>query len=366
MKLPEVLFGSAICLFSLLGVFLLSGKKSRSYGFGWLGLFFFLLALNFIDGMLLLNSTLMDIPWLAFWEDPFALLYGPLIYFFTIHLHTRKWNWTLRRFLHIVPFIVSELLVAIFHAKTSSVEIVTILDSIHNLNQNFMMLIGIVPFFIHLLIYLVLARRFLVFQRDELQQYYSSIDLDWAFQVIQMLMIIFTISFLSSIIQYSGLNNIFSILFLSLNVLTVTLTLRLLLKAMSQPLFQSIARPLSGSELSMDDMEEIKEKIVNILSEKKLFSNPELTIKDLAGEINISERTVSQVINKALGKNFYDLVNDYRIREACRIFDTNTDNGLTVLEVLYQVGFNSKSSFNTQFKKKTGLTPSEYKSRQRK
>ncbi len=361
MKPPEALFISAICLFCLLGIFLASDKKSRGYGFGWLGLFFLLLAINFIDGMMLLNGNLMKLPSLAFWEDPFALLYGPLIYFFTLHLNTRKWTWNLRLFYHIAPFLVVELIVAIFHARTSASDIVTILDSIRNQNQNFMMLIGIVPIFIHVLTYVFLARKTLIRHREELQQYYSSIDLDWAFHVIQMVVIIFLISFFSSIVQYSGLKNIFSILLLSLTVISVALTIRLLLKAMSKPLFQTVVRPASGSELPAGEMAEVREKIIQKLSEQKLFTNPELTIKDLAGEINISERTVSTVINKSIGKNFYDMINDYRIGEACRIFDTNMDPKLTVLEVLYQVGFNSKSSFNTQFKKKTGHTPSEYK-----
>jgi AraC-like DNA-binding protein len=265
-----------------------------------------------------------------------------------------------------MPFIIFELLVAIFHANTSSADIVAILGSIRNLEQNFMVLVGMVPFFMHVLTYVILAKRTLVHHREELKQYYSSIDLDWAFQVIQMVVIIFLISFLSSIVQYSGLKTIFFILLLSLIVISVVLTSLLLLKAMSHPLFQAVTRSVSGNELSIREMEEVKEKIIRIFSEKKLFTNPELTLKDLAGEINVSDRTASQVINKLMGKNFYDFVNDYRIREACQIFDTHMDPRLTVLEVLYQVGFNSKSSFNTQFKKKTGLTPSEYKASQRK
>jgi AraC-like DNA-binding protein len=54
-------------------------------------------------------------------------------------------------------------------------------------------------------------------------------------------------------------------------------------------------------------------------------------------------------------------VNRYRIEEAKRLLTNPPDKKITVLEVLYEVGFNSKSSFNTLFKKYTGLTPSEFK-----
>ena len=63
-----------------------------------------------------------------------------------------------------------------------------------------------------------------------------------------------------------------------------------------------------------------------------------------------------------LGKSFFDLINSYRIEEAKKMIKEPEDEKMTISEVMYKVGFNSKSSFNTAFKKYTGLTPSEYKS----
>ena len=67
------------------------------------------------------------------------------------------------------------------------------------------------------------------------------------------------------------------------------------------------------------------------------------------------------MINETVGQNFFDFVNRYRIEEAKKLLANPADKKITVLEVLYEVGFNSKSSFNTLFKKHTGLTPSEFK-----
>ena len=61
------------------------------------------------------------------------------------------------------------------------------------------------------------------------------------------------------------------------------------------------------------------------------------------------------------GKSFFDFINAFRIREAQQVFRESGDDKLTILEVMYQVGFNSKSSFNTAFKKETGQTPSEFR-----
>jgi AraC-like DNA-binding protein len=67
------------------------------------------------------------------------------------------------------------------------------------------------------------------------------------------------------------------------------------------------------------------------------------------------------VINDLTGKNFFEFINHYRIEEAKRMLTNPKDKKITVLEVMYQSGFNSKSSFNTLFKKQTGLTPVEFK-----
>ena len=100
------------------------------------------------------------------------------------------------------------------------------------------------------------------------------------------------------------------------------------------------------------------EKLENAMFEKSLYKNPNLTLQDLSQEINISSHQLSQFLNTNLGKNFTSYVNEFRINEACKII-TSSDK-LTLEAVGYDVGFNSKSTFFTAFKKITGLTPAEY------
>jgi AraC-like DNA-binding protein len=89
--------------------------------------------------------------------------------------------------------------------------------------------------------------------------------------------------------------------------------------------------------------------------------DPDLTLEQLASQLKLRPKLLSQAINEGLGQNFFEFVNTYRIGEAKRLLTDPADKKITVLEVLYQVGFNSKSSFNTVFKKQTGMTPSEFK-----
>ena len=94
---------------------------------------------------------------------------------------------------------------------------------------------------------------------------------------------------------------------------------------------------------------------------RRPWLDPDLTLEQLALQLKFRPKLLSQAINDGLGQNFFEFINTYRIGEAKRLLTNPADKKVTVLEVLYQVGFNSKSSFNTVFKKQTGLTPSEFK-----
>lgn len=99
------------------------------------------------------------------------------------------------------------------------------------------------------------------------------------------------------------------------------------------------------------------------MAKQEPYLNPELTIQDLASQLDIDVRELSLLINHYLNQNFYDFINQYRIDKATQILKNPEQQKLTILEILYQIGFNSKSSFNTSFKKRTGLTPTEYRKR---
>jgi AraC-like DNA-binding protein len=109
---------------------------------------------------------------------------------------------------------------------------------------------------------------------------------------------------------------------------------------------------------------EEKEKINSLntfMSEEEPFLDPSLTIYELSKQIGFPAKELSLLINHDLNQHFFDFVNGFRIRKAMEILADPDKKELTVLEILYEVGFNSKSSFNTAFKKYTQLTPTEYR-----
>ncbi|WP_411812503.1 helix-turn-helix domain-containing protein [Chryseobacterium scophthalmum] len=95
--------------------------------------------------------------------------------------------------------------------------------------------------------------------------------------------------------------------------------------------------------------------------EKEPFLDSSLTIQDLAEQVKIPVKDLSALINLYMNKHFFDFINEYRIEKAKEILKDPLQKELTILEILYQVGFNSKSSFSTSFKKYTGKTPTDFR-----
>ncbi len=120
--------------------------------------------------------------------------------------------------------------------------------------------------------------------------------------------------------------------------------------------YQSSSLPGDLKNKHFDDL-------LGLLSQQKLYLDPLLNLDKLARPLNISGKQLSQLINESAGNNFNDFINKYRIEEAQNLMKKDNKRQPNILEIAYQVGFNSKSTFNTAFKKFTNSTPSEYRRR---
>ena len=114
------------------------------------------------------------------------------------------------------------------------------------------------------------------------------------------------------------------------------------------------------SGLNPEQAEIIYSNLVNFLMTNKTFTEPEITLGSLAKDLNINPNHLSQVINTYEEKSFYDFINFKRIEEFKRIAVLPKNQNYTLLSLAYECGFNSKTSFNRNFKRVTGLSPSKY------
>lgn len=106
---------------------------------------------------------------------------------------------------------------------------------------------------------------------------------------------------------------------------------------------------------------ELKESLLYLLNDRKLFKTNNLTLEKLSIELETNRHNTSQVINEHFNMNFFELINKYRIEEAKLILEGDFGSNRNIIDVAYEVGFNNKVTFNKSFKKETGLTPSQYR-----
>jgi AraC-like DNA-binding protein len=114
------------------------------------------------------------------------------------------------------------------------------------------------------------------------------------------------------------------------------------------------------SALSQQLVTEIHLKLKQVMTEHKLFLNPELTLAELAGKLEVHSNHLSQVINSAEGKTFYDFINTLRVDEFKRQVALPENRKYTLLALAFECGFNSKTAFYRNFRNATGQSPTDY------
>ncbi len=115
------------------------------------------------------------------------------------------------------------------------------------------------------------------------------------------------------------------------------------------------------SGLTKAKAEAFHNKLLHRMETDKPFTYSSLKLTQLAKMVGTTPNYLSQVINEECEQNFYDFVNGYRIEEAKKMIQDPASEQVTLLSIAYDVGFNSKSAFNTAFKKYTGMTPSQFR-----
>jgi AraC-like DNA-binding protein len=107
-----------------------------------------------------------------------------------------------------------------------------------------------------------------------------------------------------------------------------------------------------------------KKRLLEIIEGQKLYLDPELSLPKLAQKMQCSTHDVSHLINQGFQCNFYQLINKYRIEESKRLLLDPNMQHLNILAIGFEAGFNSKTTFNTQFKAQVGVSPLEYRNQE--
>lgn len=114
----------------------------------------------------------------------------------------------------------------------------------------------------------------------------------------------------------------------------------------------------SNKKIESPEAKALLEQLDVLMKTKHIYTDSTLKLNDVAVQLKIPAHQLSQLLNDNLGKSYSSFVNEYRIRRACELVETQ--HNLTLEGIGYEVGFRSKSTFFTTFKKMMGVTPSQY------
>ena len=103
-----------------------------------------------------------------------------------------------------------------------------------------------------------------------------------------------------------------------------------------------------------------KERILQLMQAGKAYEDPELSLTQVAKQLQSNPSHVSKMVNKGFGVNFNDFVNQYRIAAVKEMLSNGEHKQQTLLGIAFECGFNSKATFNRAFKKVTGLSPKDW------
>lgn len=115
------------------------------------------------------------------------------------------------------------------------------------------------------------------------------------------------------------------------------------------------------SGLTPDQLRLHKKRLDHIVQVQKAYLTPDLTLPKLADEVGCSVNNLSQVINAGFGTSFFDYLNRYRIDHAKVLLTCRERHDSAILNIAFEVGFNSNSAFYCAFKKYVGQTPAQYR-----
>lgn len=118
-----------------------------------------------------------------------------------------------------------------------------------------------------------------------------------------------------------------------------------------------VPQPVSEVNKDTRHLVELKE----LMEEKKVYRAEGLSLRTLSRQLSIPDRQLSQLINDKLNKTFFDLVNYYRVEEAKQMLLEEEEEKRNILDIAFEVGFNTKSAFNRAFKKHTNMAPSQFR-----
>ena len=358
------------CLMLVILLLVMNHGNAQSNLF--LALFLIAVGLDAFDTLIYWNPNIKTIFLTQFVQIFFVLkfsvyLNAPMLYLYTKSIVYSDYKFTRREWLHLLPLALSPFYLGLFYYSLGDAEI-------YHVAQDYNALFNTVLFQGHLwarnivyVLYGTMSYQLLVHYNECLKENYSNIekiDHSWLRLLIVGFIAIWIWNFAGYILDLvldpvwlpdtmGIIGNYFNFIFINTLVL-YSLTHSNLYKGV-----QSSAEEQKNSDLEVTDPRHIA-ILVKAMEEDKFFLAPDITLEQLADHVSLSARQVSNIINRHFNKNFFEYVNSYRVEQAKQLL-SQVDNSRSIMDVMADAGFNSKSVFHRYFKKIVNMTPREFR-----
>ena len=350
----------------LLAFFLFTVNSKNRIGNIFLAIYLIIRAID-VSAYFYYDIVELPIELELFRMDLGSFLEIPFLYLFVLSIVYADFKLKKKYLLHLIPFVLVSLIqIPVFYLADASAQNQFADTYLYNPFGVFSMSLA------HLqnLLYIILIFQLLMrYKRILVANYAISDDYNykWLMQMTIFLSALFVVAIIKNSQKYGNTNEDLLPFRLAVSVGMLLFTCWLVLKAMYAPkIFTGIDSKLQlnkNKETAIvkenPDLHQKVNELKRFMQEEKPFFDPDFTIQKLSEQTQIDTREISSILNHHLNLNFYEFVNQYRITEAKHILLQHKEK--TILEVLYQVGYNSKSTFNTHFKTSTGHTPTEFR-----
>lgn len=301
----------------------------------------------------LLNAKILFI------GDFIIFFFGPMLYFYLLELFTVKPDYKVHRAIYYLPAVIYLMIIFPF--------LIAEREGFIELSKNYTnVFIGIEIFAIlQNLAYIILSSRILNYYVNENDNQNSSAPHVRFYKILLGItltgLIFWTVSLGFRSFDFEGAGN-----YLGYQLVWIVLSCSVIalgyytLKNPEIIFLPVMVKKYESKPSGIESINELSLELEKIMVEKKPYLNPRLTLSELAEISGINSHLLSRIINEKHQKNFFAYINSYRIEEFKKIVQKQENKNLTLLAIAYESGFNSKTTFNTAFKKITNQTPKEY------
>lgn len=378
-----VLLNFATAIQGIFLTFLITHNRYKETGPVVLGALTFVLAISLLGGVYGLSGYYKTFPHFINIADPMFFLYGPLLFIYIFAL--TQYRLPKYYYLHGLPFVVYIISFIPLYLKSGEEKIqfaeYIFLNNEVPLEALLMQLARV----IHITGYVFVSLFLIKAHQRKIKNNFSNIEkisLNQAKQILYFFLFVLLVAMVSFILGYklsysfSISNNIIG---LFVGIIIYALAYSTWNKKNIQNAPSSIVLTDNESHtkdysleinktkgrsvfvLDEEQLDEYRIRLEKVIEVEKVFTENELSLAELSKKINIQPYQLSELISRVYGESFFDFINRNRIKEIKSRLDDPASDSYSLLGIAMDCGFNSKSSFNTAFKKFTGITPSEYR-----